>query len=181
MFDFLKEHNQIIITGPHRAGTTIATEMIAHDLDYGCLREERVTLFYTLNSRINDNHLNNKKTVYQAPLLASQCHTLPDFVAVVFMIRNVDDIIASEKRINWGEPGVGNEPREMDKYFQYIDDPDPNWKNMSIADVKYHVWNTIQKKSIKFAYELEYNKLSEHELWVPKEQRKVFTARQTKL
>ena len=54
-------------------------------------------------------------------------------------------------------------------------------KNMSIAEVKYIVWNEIQKKLIKYPYELEYNKLAEHEMWVPKEKRKEFTARQTKV
>ena len=34
MFDFLKEHKRIIVTGPHRAGTTFASEIIAEDLGW---------------------------------------------------------------------------------------------------------------------------------------------------
>jgi len=181
MFEYLKRHQQIIVTGPHRAGTTIATKMIANELGYECYTEEQVTLFCTLQAKINDNHLNDKTAVYQAPLLASRCHKFPEYVAVVFMYRNISDIIASEKRINWGSPGVGNEPREIVKYFSHIENPDDKWKKMSIAVVKYIVWEKIQKKDIKYPYELEYESLAEHKLWVPKEQRKDFEARQTKI
>jgi len=179
MFDYLKKHEQIIITGPHRAGTTIATEMIAHDLNYECYLEERVTLFGSCQASINRNHRRNIKAVYQVPLLASQCHKFPEYVAIIFMIRNVDEIIASEKRINWGEPGVGNEVREMDKYCLHIESFKEEWRKLPIATIKYKVWNEIQKKNIKFAYELEYNSLEKHNLWVPKEKRLDFGTRQT--
>jgi len=181
MFEYLKKHDQIVVTGPHRAGTTIATTMIADELGYKCVLEEEVTLFCTFKSKLNNNHINGIKAVYQVPLLASQCHMLDDYAAVVFMDRSVTDILASEKRINWGSPGVGNEPREMVKYFRDIENPDKEWETMPIATVKYIVWNEIQKKNIKFPYELEYNTLAEHKLWVPKEERKDFKPRQTEI
>jgi len=40
MFERLKTHDVIIVTGPHRSGTTIAAEMIAADTGKRMVREE---------------------------------------------------------------------------------------------------------------------------------------------
>lgn len=40
MFEHLSDETTIIVTGAHRSGTTIATEMIAADTGKPCVREE---------------------------------------------------------------------------------------------------------------------------------------------
>jgi len=158
MFEYLKHHDQIVVTGPHRSGTTIVMEMIAHDLNYERYREE-------------------KGSVYQVPLLSSKCHELPDYVAVVFVRRPEEDILASQKRINWGdEDNKINEFHEITKYHDFVSLLDSEW---SAAKVKYEVWKRAQKEKIRHPYEINYNSLFGHPLWIPKEKRKNFNPRQT--
>lgn len=173
MFEYLKKHTQILIVGPQRSGTTIATKMIAHDLGYFPYLEEHILYnFETLRAMIITNHRENKGGVYQAPNFSAYCHLIPAEPAVVMMVRDVGDILASQERIGWGGPGGLNEQKELELYF----------RDTGIAsEVKYEVWNKYQKKLIKHPYEVQYESLKGHPLWVEKEKRKNFGPRQTEI
>ncbi|MBD3260316.1 MAG: hypothetical protein GF334_01340 [Candidatus Altiarchaeales archaeon] len=171
MFEHLKKHSQIVVTGPQRAGTTICAKMIAHDLGYPFWPEERCGEDLAPYCLIREHLKEGQKAVYQLPAFSAWCHLLPKPVAVVFMLRDIDDIIASQKRINWTS---FNEPRELAMYFRK---PDQG----PISRVKIDFWITIQKPRIASPYTVEYESLSEHPMWVEKAQRTNFGPRQTTL
>lgn len=171
MFDYLKKHDQILIVGPQRSGTTIAAKMIAHDLGYKTFLEEQILFDYNnLQGLIIGNRRQGIKGTYQAPNFTAYCHLLAGEPAVVLMVRDVKDILASQQRIKWGGPGGKNERDELARYF----------RDTGIAsEVKYEVWHKYQKKLIKYPYELPYESLKDHPLWVERNQRKNFKPRQT--
>lgn len=146
MFKHLSRYDRIMVTGPQRAGTTIAARIIAHDTGFEYIDEERigidnVELFTSLQKL---NHF-----VLQAPALA---HIADSFNGlVVFMIRPVEDIIKSQTRINW--------PAEHIELAKYGAPTGP------IAAVKYGAWEA-QKIIIKDWMELKYEDLKGHGFFV---------------
>lgn len=169
MFEFLQRHCHIIVTGPHRSGTTIAATMISKDTGHRIIGESRFTHgfheLYDVMKYEKDNPV-----VFHSPLNSAHVHLLaPLEPAVVFIRRSIKDILASEKRINWGGPGWGHEPDLLKTYFR---------SEGVLAEVKYEVWDTYQKPILKHTYDIEYESLKNHPLWVPKEQRKNFKPHQ---
>ena len=203
LLPLLKQHQQVVVTGPHRAGTTIAAKILAHDLDYECgLEEGAGNSLCILNGNVTSRQKLGKPCVYQMPLLFAYCHTLPELTAIVCMRRRVEDVMASEKRIGWSnfeESWHKWKKRELSKYFATWKDPFNNsqvaeladtlkqqkgwdeWYKRPMAEVKYEIWTRWQKPKIKFAYELDYESLSVHPMWVSKDKRKNFHPRQTEV
>lgn len=169
MFEYLKKYDQILVTGPQRSGTTIASKMIAQDLGYRCFDETVLPeSFDGFVQRILRNNLEGVKGVYQGPTRSFCCHMLPEEVAVVFMVRPVADIIVSQERINWVW-----EDQEIIKYpMEYRATP--------VSSMKYLYWNKVQKPLIKHAYDVTYSSLKNHSLWLDKQKRKNFNSKQTK-
>lgn len=99
----------------------------------------------------------------QAPALSSYAHLLPEDTAIVFLIRPIEDIVRSEKRIGWRDGD-----RMLSRYFR---------DQGCISEVKYQIWGKYQKKLIPHAYDIEYNYLKNHPLW--ENNRKNFNSRQT--
>lgn len=167
----IKLYKKIVVTGPQRSGTTIAAKIIAAELNYQLIMEETFREDNLID--FTASIIENEFCVIQAPALASIIHLLkkPE-IAVVFMMRPVEDIIASESRINWLDK---HDSVEKNKYFRF-DSPEP------ISLLKQSVWKTYQKNMLKErAFELEYNSLQTHSLWVPGELRKSFHSRQTEI
>jgi hypothetical protein len=169
----LQSFKKILVTGPQRSGTTIASRILAEELKLNwCLEElidvDNLEKFFKL-------HFERDEYVLQAPGLSYICHQLP-VDAVVFVWRNDDDIAKSATRISW----ESNE-YELRKYFfePLWEDgihPYPNsWK------LKKTVWETRQIKTIQQAFTLDYESLKTHPLWIDREQRTHFHARQTEL
>ncbi len=108
----------------------------------------------------------NRPKVVQCPVLCRYIHLFSeDNYAIVMMRRKVEDIIASQKRISWSWEWL-----ELAKYDR---------TDGIIAEVKYQFWDDYQKERIKHAYEIEYDSLTAHPLWVANEERQNFDARQT--
>ena len=170
------ELKKVIVTGPQRSGTRFTTNVLAHDLD--------VELIDELDYGIND--INNLLAtiegkdgfIVQGPAVSHLLHKLPDDVFVVFMQRPINEILASQARINW--KSKEHEPTYKGFYKKEFGTLDIDWSK-PLADVKYQLWNNHQKPNTKKNYyDLDYNTLSEHAMWQDKLDRKTFKANQIK-
>ena len=164
----LRRFDRILVTGPQRSGTTFIAKTIAYDIGLEFIPEEAfgvhdVARFFAL-------YATRTGFVVQAPTMCFVCHYVPG--AVVMCKRNVADILASQERIGWTRI---NEPIEYTRYFK--DD-----YTLPIAVHKYVMWEKWQKPMLGArSFEIEYESLRGHPLWVPKEQRVNFKPRQTAL
>jgi hypothetical protein len=168
MFEHLKKWPQILVTGPQRSGTRIAAKMIAHDTGHAFVDEDA---FYV-------DSLNHFMKVLRSGInISVQCPALCRFVHliamtdqnifVVMMMRNIADIRDSEARVawSWALP-------ELIRYNS-VSAGDP-------AVAKYRFWEYTQQDLLgRRGLEVEYGSLESHPLWVPKEQRANFKAKQT--
>jgi len=116
-----------------------------------------------------------QKIVVQCPALCHDViHFKPYNPAIVMMIRNIDDIHASERRIGWWFNDL-----EAIKYWDWTEQERPMG---DIARLKYDYWWLVcQEWKEDSWFEVEYESLSAHPLWVPKEERKDFDAWQTEI
>jgi hypothetical protein len=156
----LREQSSILVTGPQRSGTTIGGRILAAELGRTYVDEEDINIAMADAAAAV---LSRGNIVLQAPGL---CHLAHNFdCAVVLMRRRVDDIVRSQQRIGWG----GHEHGELVKYGV---DTGP------IAAVKYRAWDDWQKSLCKAPFELDYESLCAHGMWMPAEQRVNFGMRQ---
>jgi len=151
---------QIMVTGPQRSGTTIAALILAQELGYPCYLEEHYGIhdlkrFFGIYSAT--------KFVVQAPALSAYANLIPG--SVVFMMRPINEIVRSQRRIGWGEENI-----EKAKYFSD--------NLLPIAAFKYKMWDQYQKH-LPNRFELEYHSLEGHPLWVDETLRVNFQVRQT--
>lgn len=165
MFEYLALFSKIFVTGPQRSGTTLVGAAIASDLGYWFYPEEQVRVHEWW--RVERLWQRTTNFVLQAPALCRYAHKVsaPN-VAVVLVRRNVDDIIASECRINWD-----SQEWELRRY---------GLAEGVISQVKYDYWDNHQKHLIENAFEVEYEDLKAHPMWVPKGQRMGWGLRQYK-
>lgn len=163
MFEYLAPFSKIIVTGPQRSGTTVAAAMIAHDLDYYFYPEEQIRVWDLW--RVDRLFGRTSDFVLQAPAICRYAHrfTAPD-IAIVLMKRAIEDIVASEQRVAW----TGQE-RELRQY---------GLQEGVIAEVKYKYWYERQRALIDNPFEVEYESLRGHPMWVPRGEREHFEPRQ---
>lgn len=170
MFEYLKDFSKIIVSGPQRSGTRICAKMIAHDLNYRYVDEGDIGVD-SLNRLWGLWH-RQKSFVVQCPALSRYVHLFADDdTAIVFMIRDIDDIVASQKRVgwSWGIP----ELLRYDIPISQFDVSDP-------ATTKYAFWLESQKHLVGAnGFEVKYESLRGHPLWLDKEQRLDFKSSQT--
>ena len=167
MFAYLDGFRVVLVTGPQRSGTTIAAKMIANDTGLRFVPEEE---FKHHNKSQWDSLINTRnRIVIQCPTMCRYVdkYGKADDIAVVLMVRPLEEIIASQKRINWP---AAEKQRELARYDRKRGEP---------AKVKYDYWIKYQVNDIKHAYEIQFNSLASHPLWIPKEKRNNFRARQT--
>lgn len=155
----LREYRQILVTGPQRSGTTIGAHVLARELQLPYIDEAEIAVD-DVGKAFRLYH-QSERFVLQAPGLSAYCHLFPG--AVVFMIRDPDEILSSERRIKWK-----GEMAEMNKYFASFG---------RITEVKYNNWKWYQK-DYPGRFELSYASLSYHPLFVPAEKRRQFHSRQ---
>lgn len=167
MFEHLKKWERILVTGPQRSGTRIASQMIAHDTDYWFVGEEDFGVD-SLN-RLWKKLQTSRNIVVQGPAIACYVHLLGVIdpgLAVVMMIRDLEDIKASEERIFWRW--------EMPELIRQH-----SVEGNSAAN-KYLAWRGFQRGDLgDQAVEVEYNSLEAHGLWVAKPGRARFGPRET--
>jgi len=166
-YTHFKNFERIAVTGPQRSGTTITAKIIAMEIGYRYVDENEFgingfNVFWGL-------FISQKNIVVQCPAL---CHKAVDIgkadsTAVVMVRRDVDDIIESQERIGWAAEGI-----EQLKY---------KTAEKPIAKVKYDFWDQHQKWLIPYPFEINYDDLEGHSLWVTKANRRRFKVRQTEL
>ena len=164
MFEHLVHFRAILVTGPQRSGTTIAARMIAHDTGLTFHPEED---FGTTQPDRWKELVRDSGGVIQCPAMCRYVHLYgqDDDVAVVMIWRPVLDIIASQKRIGWD-----GEPDELAAY---------GVKTGSQAVVKYGFWIKNQQQIIKHNFDIGYEDLAAHPLWIGADQRAKIKPRQT--
>jgi hypothetical protein len=164
VFESFAAFERVIVTGPHRSGTRICAKMIAYDTGFEFVDENDIGLDSSL--QLWSLFDNNRHFVVQCPALCRYVHLFGiDDTAIVLMRRNVKDIIASQERIGWRWEWL-----ELARYDRL---------DGAIAEVKYEFWGKNQRAQIKHAFEVEYESLSRHPLWVPQPLRRDFGAEQT--
>lgn len=177
MFSDWRSYEIILVTGPQRSGTRIVSRMAAADTGYTYIDENR----FGVRERSIFEHVLKVQTniVVQCPTMSRWIHEYTnDRTLIVFMIRDIDDIVASEQRVGWT-----NGP-----YFELMNYGYSSRKAVSfrrrgghVAPIKYAYWLTKQRGRIKHYVELQYESLSSHPLWISKEQRVNFAPDQTEL
>jgi hypothetical protein len=138
--------------------------MIAYDTGHEYIDENDLHMdsLYRLCSLLN----NGRCLVVQCPVLCRYVHIFSaDDTAIVLMRRDVEDIVASQKRIDWSWESL-----ELARYDR---------SDGVIAEVKYRFWEEHQRERIKHAFEIEYESLAAHPLWIPEDLRQGFEAMQT--
>jgi len=183
-----KKHKQVVVTGPQRSGTQIAGRIIADILDWEFVDEREMCIPYVKHdTRYFDwMALPKVPTVLQCPRISHVCHQTPKPTLVVFMMRDVEEIIASDKhRVETyrrysmkKHKSVAVKSVFIEKGHQYSN----TFYDGVLSGVEevpqrvYDVWNTIQKQYDFNWYELDYNILEQHPLWVPlNDRRRYFT------
>lgn len=170
----------VLVTGPQRSGTQIATQIIAAETGHEAVMEGK---FCVHNRELFEALIRERSNVVvQCPGMCHIVHHVatnvelePDWrekeggpdIAVVLMRRQVSDILASQERIGWT---AAHEAEELAKYSGY---------GPPIAVAKYHFWDVCQRWLVPYSMEVEYESLAGHPLWVPKSRRGGWTAHQT--
>lgn len=159
MFEHLKKYNRILVSGPQRSGTRIAAVMIALDTGH-YYTDERIFYHDSINRfhyLVYDNEYQHLPMVIQCPGLSHVLHRLPNYddIAVVWVKRSIDAIIASQERIDW----QGEEIEWMKAADSFMRGVIP------ISEYKYDYWDKFQANRIPARFEIHYSALKTHPLW----------------
>ena len=160
---------KFFITGPQRSGTTFLANAISQDLEIPLVDEMEFdardySKFIKLVEELPD-------WVCQAPALFHKVFDVyRDFPDVNFVVirRDIEDILKSQKRIDWSDK------EELENLRVSENDPRP------IAQIKYDLWDSW-KKYLPNYQEINYEDLRTHRLWVDAELRKDFHSKQWKV
>ncbi len=156
---------KVLVTGPQRSGTTIATKILAHELGYRFVSEKDIKThsLWRLHKRL----FSLRREVIQGPCFGSMCHYIDTpRTLVVFMRRDVNEIVRSEQRIGWNA-----HKWELANYFR---------DSGTIAAVRYECWEQYQQQLMEVPWiELAHASLAGHRLWVEGEKRRHFADHQT--
>lgn len=185
--------SKILVTGCQRSGTKFAAWALSEDLGYRFADEKEIHYISAHNARLIFNK--EDRIVLQAPAISSYIAEIstPD-IAIVWVLRNKNDVEKSQKRINWlntsseqhewntlwsvykfgqdnGALPMGNINR-CEKHGKQFDKQCPNcsYEKLSIYDIKNRFWNNKHGYTHN-PFELEYESMSSHRLWVKPENR----------
>ena len=167
MFEHLRPFRVVLVAGPQRSGTSVATKMIAADAGKTAVLEEAFRVQDTERWRQMAGQGNN--VVIQCPTMTRYLCEFGyrDDVVIAFMVRPLRDIFDSQDRANWP---LHEKLRELSRYGLTSGEP---------ARVKYDYWATTQRPRVRHWYEVDYSALYFHELWLGDDMRIKFNKRQT--
>ena len=152
MFETLTEFNNIVISGPQRAGTRIAAKIVASDTGKMYVDEKDIN-FHDI--RLLEWYLLKGNVVIQCPALCHLLHTISiDSTLIIVVRRPIDEITTSED-LKWDEE---SRLKELYKYGH---------SNGIISLVKYNYWDNFQKPILgERAREINYHNLDRHHLFI---------------
>jgi len=174
MFEHLARYGRILVAGPQRSGTRIASKMIAQDTGHLCCEEEA---FGVHDRGAFDRLVGQCGIVVQCPAMSHAIHEYGDAgTLVVWMVRDLGDILASERRIGWT-----NGPYHELMHYGYSSRQARSYRlhGGQVAPIKVRVWQETQRAQVSHWLELDYESLAGHPLWVPRAERAGFGVRQT--
>ena len=152
---------KIVVVGPQRSGTRFTTWVLSEDLGYTFIDQKGIGLANW--SRLLGQLDNHVKVVIQGTGCTHKIHELGrDDTLVVWVVRNPDEIDASEKRIRWGAHNL-----EAGKLPE-------NWwdrQNELLCQARYRYWTEVQRDQLPHWLEIRYDDLKHHHLYMPKEER----------
>lgn len=168
MFEYLKPFDKVVVIGPSRSGTRIATKIIAYEtgklyVDEGWFGSSDETKFYQFLTM-------PEEMVIQAPNMSPIVHVLreKETLAIVLIRRRIKDILESQENLNRFDVNAkGNFiTYNRDMLYRY-------GKTEGITcEVVYAAWDEYQKKQIKNWFEIEYDYLKHHLMFIKKEDRR---------
>lgn len=174
MFEDLVQYDHILVTGPQRSGTTIASRMISADTGHRYVSEDDYGVY--VEEAFADLLAQEHRIVIQCPAMSHIVHEVASAsTLVVMMMRDCDDIVASEERAGWT---VGPYPELYKFGMSRRQAVSFRRRGGRIAELKYERWKK-QREQIPHYLELDYESLAAHPLWVPKTERVNFSPRQT--
>ena len=162
--DCLKKYDNVIVTGPQRSGTRITAKIISDICGFEYVDEVRISV---ANTKIIKQLLVEKKgCVFQAPGMSSYSVELSKGnVVIVFVFRDVQDIIKSQERIHWMCEGA-----EKDLYPKM---------DGCISEMKYKYFIEKQERKIEHSFRIRYDDLAGHRFFLKKDKRSNFLWDQT--
>ena len=158
MFEHLAQHSVILVTGPQRSGSRFCAQIIASDTGHTYVDEGDVGVWNPAMLRTASEKHN---VVIHCPAMLQEACEMSQAL-VVCMLRDLSDIIKSEKRINW------NSDFEKKKYQPYSEIP--------VSQQKYEYWHKHKPEN---HMEIVYDRLSSHTMWTEPKHRKLFSYNQT--
>ena len=155
------------MTGTQRSGTKIGAEVIAYETGYPFFHENS---FGVHSIKLFEKTLRNETGVWHCPAMSYRIHrySTPD-TAIVWMLRNPEDVLKSQKRINW----IGWKSRGEFGRYGIKQDKD---NREHIYEMKLWLWRWFQKELIHNPIELEYESLRGHPLWIDENDRNYTTS-----
>lgn len=160
---------KVLITGPHRSGTTFAAKILARELSYPYFTEE--------NIHGGSRHLLKKLDescgmyVLQAPGFSERAHDFP-FDAVVFIRRNEADVLESMDEYLSDKLVAGQTKRTLKLLNKENSD-------LSLPALKLKAFEEVQMPVLgDRGFILDYESLADHDLWVPESEREGWHIRQ---
>ncbi|MCW7072084.1 MAG: hypothetical protein OCU12_07160 [Methanophagales archaeon] len=171
----------ILVTGPQRSGTRIAAKMVAADLGYRYFDEQTIGVdAFDVAIGI----LEIPQVVLHAPGICHLTHLMwdtnlcPPRVAVLIVLRDLEEIQRSCARINWFPKAEEQKYLSRPEFAPYLAE------GAHVAQWKYDVWKYYQRPLMQtligdFYYTIKYEDMSYHPLWIPAEERRGFKWNQT--
>lgn len=144
----------IVVTGPQRSGTTIASQILASDLDRQAVDESE----FTMGADYTNCVIQLPQALDHFILLQ---HVYPG-VQFLFVRRDPLDIIQSMKRIQWCKDDVHDWDVFLERYVVS----------------RLLLWNHIKQQAPDACSEIDYEALSDHPFFVDKDKRQKFTSKQ---
>ena len=152
----ISSDNCYFVTGPQRSGSTFLAHAISFDLGIQHIDEVDFQTFDYAQFR--EVAARSRCWVAQAPALFQHLADVQkDFPSVIPVVcrRSVEDITASQRRINWGAREEGFERRHL---------AIPETDQRPIAEIKYEMWDA-NKHGYKHFVDVNYDELREHPLF----------------
>ncbi len=177
----LSHHNIILVTGPQRSGTQIASRILAHELDYTYVDEARFNVWDVKEAiRQAENYI---PCVIQGPGLLRKVKDFRDIWYAKY----------KSKSINYGPTAVlmrrssQDISKSLSQMPTILERLRIEWPEISRAPllpsaclpvIMYFFWDIAIVGKHGKTYEIDYDLLAEHEFWVPKNERRDWGVKQ---